>query len=294
MKLRAPGPRPILLAAVRPNEGVRAWYREKLQGLITGMHHDAIKTLARIYKKKPPHALMAKDGSPAYELREAMKAFGREWLMKFKDGSHDLALHFSDEVLKHSDFALKRTLRNAGFSVQFTMTRSMNDAYQAVIGENIGLIKSIPQEYLADVEGMVMRAVQHGRSMDELTKQLGDLVSLKRKPGETDHSLLARTKRRAAFIARDQNNKATAVFNRVRKLGLGIDQSVWVHTLASKNPRVSHEAMNGETFKTAEGCLDDDMNELVQPGELPNCGCVSRGIIPGLDSETPDDAEASE
>ena len=280
MKLRAPGPKPILLAPVRANLGVQAAYRRQLLALIEAMHKDILRTISRVYKVKPPHALLAKDESPAAALRKAMKDLGREWSKKFASGSEHLAAHFADEALKHSDVALKATLRKAGFGIKFQMTRPMNDSYRAVIGENVGLIKSIPAEHLADVEGLVMRSVQHGRSMKELTAQLEERYGV--------------TKRRAALIARDQNNKATAVMNKVRKLGLGIEKSKWVHTSASKHPRESHEKMNGEVFETAQGCMDEEYGDYVQPGELINCGCVAPGIIPGLDDDPEeDDAEAS-
>jgi len=278
MKLRAPGPKPILLAAVRPNLGIQSWYRTKLLGFIDAMHRDILRVVLRAYKATPPHALMAKDMSPAAAQRAALKALGRKWSKVFKEASDKIATHFADETLKHSDTALKHTLRKAGFAVKFQMTRPMNDAYRAVIGENVGLIKSIPSQHLADVEGMVMRSVQHGHDMGDLAKDLQDRYGV--------------TRRRAALIARDQNAKATAVMNKVRKLGLGIEKSKWVHTTASKNPRESHEAMNGEIFDTAEGCFDDEYGDFIQPGELINCGCVAMGIIPGIDDdEIPDGGE---
>lgn len=279
MRLRAPGPKPILIPGVRPNLGVEAWYRKKLQDGVESMHKDILRTVTRVFKANRPHALMAKDASPAADLRKAMKDLGARWSKKFRESADAIAKHFADEALKHNDQALKGTLRKAGFGVKFQMTRPMNDAYRAVIGENVGLIKSIPSQHLADVEGMVMRSVQHGRDLGSLSKDLQDRFGV--------------TKRRAALIARDQNAKATAVMNKVRKLGLGIEKSQWQHTLASKHPRESHEDMNGFVFKTAEGCFDKEYGDFVQPGELINCGCIAPGIIPGLDDEPEDEAEAS-
>jgi hypothetical protein len=36
---------------------------------------------------------------------------------------------------------------NAGFTVEFKMTSQMNNALQATIAENVGLIRSIPEKY---------------------------------------------------------------------------------------------------------------------------------------------------
>ncbi|WP_257785984.1 hypothetical protein [Burkholderia ubonensis] len=38
------------------------------------------------------------------------------------------------------------------------------------------------------------------------------------------------TKRRAAFIAHNQNSKATATITRVRQEGLGITEAIWLHS----------------------------------------------------------------
>ena len=271
MKLRAPGPKPIRIAGVRPNEGVKADYRKRLLALIDAMHKDVLRAVSRAYKATPPHALLAKDASPAAANRAVTKALARKWGKTFADAADKIAAHFADEVLKHNDFALNRTLRDAGFSVKFQTTRSMNDAYQAVRHENVGLIKSIPQQHLNDVEGMVQRSVQHGHDMGQLSKDLQARYEV--------------TKRRAALIARDQNAKATAVMNKVRKLDLGIKKSRWIHTAASKHPRESHEDMNGVVFDTAEGCFDKKYGDFVQPAELIECGCIAEGIIPGMDDD---------
>lgn len=277
MKLRAPGAKPIKLAPVRANLGVQMAYRKKLLGLIEAMHKDIVRTLTSVFKA---HPRLAADASPAVAAAKAMRRLRRTWQQRFNEGSRSLAAHFADETRKHSDMALQTTLRKAGFSVKFQMTHPMNDAYQAVLHENVGLIRSIPTQHLHDVEGLVMRSVQHGRSLGDLSEQLQDRFGV--------------TKRRAALIARDQNNKATAVMNKIRKLGLGIDKSQWVHTTASKDPRESHEAMHGEIFDTAEGCFDSEEGDFVQPGELINCGCVAMGIIPGLDDDPEEEGEGEQ
>lgn len=279
MKLRAPGPKAIRVAAVGPNLGVKAAYQKRLVALIEAMHKDILRAVSKAWAANPPHALLAKDASPASDGRKVVAALRRRWTKRFKDGADTLAKHFTDDTLRHQDVALQSALRKAGFSVKFQATRPMNDAYQAVRHEQVHLIKSIPAQHLDDVEGLVLRSVQHGHDMGQLSKDLQERYEI--------------TKRRAALIARDQNNKATAVFNRVRKLDLGIVKSRWIHTQASKNPRDSHEDMardDGGIFDTAVGCYDKEYGDFVQPGELINCGCIAEGVIPGLGEEDGDEA----
>ena len=90
------------------------------------------------------------------------------------------------------------------------------------------------------------------------------------------------TKRRAAFIALDQNNKATATFHRVRQIELGL-KATWLHSAGGKVPRPSHKANTGKEYDPAKGWFDPDEKVWCWPGILPRCRCVSRSVVPGLE-----------
>ena len=155
--------------------------------------------------------------------------------------------------------------------MRFTLTRAANDVLQATTGANVALIKSIAQQHLADVEGLVMRSVAAGRDLGTLAKEI-----------EARYGV---TKRRAALISRHQNNLATATITRVRQESLGIKQAVWVHSHAGAHPRPSHVTAGAEkvVYDVATGWFDPDEGKYIRPGELINCRCVSRPIIPGFD-----------
>ncbi|MNL73442.1 Phage Mu protein F like protein [compost metagenome] len=89
------------------------------------------------------------------------------------------------------------------------------------------------------------------------------------------------TKRRAALIARDQNNKATAAITRVRQQGLGIKQAKWMHSRGGKKPRQSHVEANGQLYDVDKGMYID--GAWIRPGELINCRCVAQSVIPGFE-----------
>jgi uncharacterized protein with gpF-like domain len=91
-------------------------------------------------------------------------------------------------------------------------------------------------------------------------------------------ALYPKAANRAVLIARDQSNKANGVVIRARRLELGISEAIWMHSHAGKVPRPDHVAANGRRFKVAEGCLIS--GEYIQPGELINCRCTSRAVLP--------------
>ena len=253
-----------MLDPVRPNAGLRAAYQRKLESRIEAMVRSVGFWLKAAYRANEPE--MAQDASPAMELRAAVRRMARRWQRDFDKLAPELAEYFARAAADRSDAQLMAMLKNRGMAVRFKATAAQNDAYQAVIGENISLIKSIPQQYMTQVEGSVMRAVQAGRDLDTLTKELAQ------------HSGV--TVRRAAFIARDQNNKATAVYNRVRQKELGIKEAIWMHSAGGKTPRPEHVAFSGQRYDIEKGAFLE--GKWTWPGHEINCRCVSKSVIPGF------------
>ena len=279
-KLVSPTGKDILLRPVRANAGVEAAYKKQLDRWIDAMHKSLTWWITAQYRANPPMSLAQdaglesfRDGSPANAMRRAIHRMSRRWLKAFDKGADDLAKYFVDKAAGATDVQLKDILKKAGFTIQFKTTAEVNNAMQAAIGENVGLIKSIGSEHLSQVEGLVMRHMQTGRDLGALTKDLTERYDI--------------TKRRAAFISKDQANKMTAVINRTRQAELGITQARWKHSGAGRHPRISHLAAGrdnggkGKLYDVAKGCEID--GEYIWPGQLPNCRCTSQSVIPGLE-----------
>lgn len=256
---------PIELRAVRPSAAVRAAYQARLDREIAEMHRSIVYWVSARYRANTPE--IALDASPARELRAAMRKLGRRWLSKFDDLAPKLAQYFATAAGERVDGELSKMLRDAGFTVKFKMTKAQNDAYQAVIGENVGLIKSVAQKHLTDVEGAVMRSVQEGRDLATLTKTLQENYGV--------------TRRRAETIARSQNNMATATLTRTRQKELGIRKAKWLHSAGGRKPRPEHVAFSGKLYEIDKGAFLE--GKWTWPGREINCRCVSVPIVPGFD-----------
>lgn len=263
-RLVSPTGRPIELSPAHANAGVHANYRKRIDRLVDEMDRSLIYWLSSAYRNSG--VVVAMDATPANEMRDAMRKMAKRWQKKFDQGAKDLAAWFAQSAGARSDAVLDAALKKAGFTVPFTMTASMRNAYDAVIGEQVGLIRSIASQHLTRVETLVMQSVAQGRKLDVLTKQLAEAYDV--------------TKRRAALIARDQNNKATATFNRTRRLDLGITHARWKHSAAGKVPRPSHVKANGEIYEIAKGMYLD--GKWTWPGHEINCRCFDTPVIPGF------------
>lgn len=266
-KLVAPTAKPITLKPIRPNAGIQAAYRKRLNALIDEMNNSILYWVSATYKANEPESL-AQDASPAKELRKTMKKMTQRWQSKFDEGTENLAEWFAQKTKDYADGSLKGILKESGFSVEFRMTAPMNDAYQAIIGENVGLIRSIAAKNLTNVETMVMQSVQLGRDLGTLSDNLQKTFGV--------------TKRRAALISRDQCNKATATITKTRQLGLGITQAKWRHSSAGKEPRPEHVHFDGELYDVAEGMWSKVDGQYIWPGTAINCRCTSAPVIAGF------------
>lgn len=258
----------IVLAPVRPNLGIEVEYRKKLYALIDAMARSAEYWIAAAYRKNEP--VLAQDETPAETLRKQVDKLKRQWFKRFDEASDDLAKWFAQSAAQRSSASLKSILKRGGFTVELKLTSAVRDVVQASVAENVALIKSIPQNYFTQIEGSVMRSVTAGRDLAQLTDELQQHYGV--------------TRRRAALIARDQNNKATAAVTRARQQDAGIKEAIWVHSGGGKHPRKSHLKAGRDRvrYQVAEGWFDPEVQKRIWPGELINCRCVARAVVKGF------------
>lgn len=275
-KLVAPTAKPIHLTALHPNEGVEAAYKRKLQDLIAEMSASVIYWTRAAWRKDNP--LMAQDATTAISdnhgrvlthLRKTMTRLSAHWTKRFDDLGPELAKVFVDGATAHTDMAFSASLAKAGFSVKFKPTPGSMEAFQAVLHENVGLIKSIPAQYLQSVEGDVWRCVSGGYDLKTLTDTLQDRYGV--------------THRRAALISRDQSSKASAIIENTRRKELGITQAIWQHSGGGHVPRPLHVKAGRDklVFDLDKGAYID--GKWILPGTEINCRCTSRAIVPGFE-----------
>lgn len=262
----------MALSPIRPAAPARIKYQKKLDALIEEMAGSFIYWLRAEYRAEAPATVeLAQDASASRLLQAAFDKLQTRWLRRFDELAPKMAEWFVAGSKARVDGTMARDLRQGGFTVKFKMTAAMRDAYNAVLDENVGLIKSIAEQHMTGVRTVLMQSVQNGRDLQHLTEQLEKRTGI--------------TKRRAAFIARDQNNKATAVMVRTRALELGVTQARWVHSAGGKTPRPEHVKAGRDklVFDLAKGHDFNNGEGVVWPGTAINCRCVAVPIVPGFE-----------
>lgn len=266
-RLVSPTGRRKVLGAVHASAGLRAAYQRRLDAQIARMGRAVARQMAAIWRRNPPE--LAQDASTATELHEAIDRLRREWEGRFAELADGFGRKVARDGTAHADHAFAAQLRKAGFTVRFKLTKAASEVMQASIVENVALIKSIPEAYFTQVQSIVTEGVRVGRDMHIIASKLEEQLGV--------------TKRRAATIARDQTNKASASILRVRQQEVGITHAIWLHSSGGRKPRPEHVKMDGKTYEVAKGAWDKDEQAWVWPGQLINCRCVSRAIVPGLE-----------
>lgn len=258
---------------IRPNAGTAARYEQQLARYVDLMASDAQHRFAR------PYSELAQDASPMSGLRAAVRTWARRWQRDFDALAPRLARWFAEQAAENvdrqmradaaSNEGLRVLLRRHGFTVRFKTTAAQREVLQAVAAEQASLISSIPEQHTAAVEGLIMRSVSTGRDLATLAQGL-----------QKQHGM---TKRRAARIALQANNAATAAFQRQRQLELGLTTGIWMHSAGGRVPRPTHVAHSGREYSIRDGIVLDPSEGTVWPGTAIRCRCVGGAKIPGWD-----------
>ena len=222
-------------------------------------------------KVDPP--VLAQDSTPSEQMREEVNRLFEQWQARFDETGPKVAEEFVKGQFRGTDAAMRMALRDAGWSIEFTMTPAMRDAFEASLAENVGLIRSIPAQYMQEVEGIVMRNYSAGRDLKSMVAEIRGRYKV--------------ASNKAWLISRDQSNKANSVVQRARQKELGITEGVWLHSHAGRTPRPTHVAMNHKRYSIEKGMWDSAVQKYVFPGEEINCRCVGRSVLPWTPTEQP-------
>jgi uncharacterized protein with gpF-like domain len=262
------------------NAALELRYKRELDKLVKTMTLETNKKLRKLFKddtakafikqQKQAIALDANLGSQAKKIMNYLtNKFTRLFALK--------ATNLAEQMLNGAEMTSKTALHGSlkelsgGLSLKTgIIPKGYEDIGKAIIAENVSLIKSIPEKYLGDVTGSVMRSITTGKGMADLVPEILKYDG--------------QTYRKAKLIALDQTRKAYQTINKQKLVALGVKRFEWKHTRGSVSPRESHEKISGHIFtfenleaeQTALGVPERDRG---LPGYPVSCRCVIRPII---------------
>lgn len=256
---------------LRVSVGIEARYVAALNKAIDVMVRETKKAIAEIDDVAEDGAM---DASTASQARIVMNALSRKFNKMFAQLATPVAQKMVSEADKNSAATLKASVTEMTGSYALKtdiLTTELNDIITASVAVNVDLIKRVPQKYLDQVKGDVLRSIQSGRGT-------ADLVPALEKQGVT-------VKNWAHNVALDQTRKAYNAINAGRMEALGLDDYEWIHSGGSNHPRSYHKnVLNGTMCKLSDPPViqkaEGSQREVRgKPGDLPFCRCIMRPVI---------------
>ena len=264
------------------NAALQEKYEAQLRKLVSQMTKETLSEITKLFKQpiaktyfkeQKEAGTIAQDASLSSQARILMNSLTDKFSQLFGKKSKDFAENMLNGQIKVSKTTLFTSLKklSGGLSLKTgVVPKGMEDVSKAIIEENVSLIKSIPEQYLKDVTGSVMRSITTGRGIADLVPQIQKYA------GVVD--------RRTRNIALDQTRKAYNAINKQRMQAIGVKQFEWIHSGGGQHPRESHLKMDGKIFNFAtlykeQEALNVPKADQGIPGEAINCRCTMVPVI---------------
>jgi len=137
------------------------------------------------------------------------------------------------------------------------------------VSRNVQLIKTLPEQYLSQVETIVTNGVSSGLRYSEIEKQI------MAKTGSATSKLAGRIK----TIARNEIQTINSQINLRRASSLGIKKGIY-ETSDDERVRPCHAELDGVEYDLAKGAWSKSCGKFIQPGITDiNCRCSFSPLI---------------
>lgn len=153
--------------------------------------------------------------------------------------------------------------------------KALEPRVASFVEENVSLIKTIPNRFFEELEGIVRRGIESGQSTRKMTAQIMDRYKV--------------SKGVARRIARDQTNKFNGRLTEERQRQAGVGRYTWSSANDSRvrgrpggkypKARPSHWALNGKVFSWDKPPVSGVKGERQHPGEPIECRCVALPVL---------------
>ena len=262
------------------NAGTQQRYVVALKKLLKQMVKETKKQVIKLFEGGTSEEFFEKqkmaaamDASLSSQARILMNFLTSKFDRLFKLKAKSLSEEMLKSTFKVSETSLRASLKelSVGFALKTgVVTPGTEDIATAIIAENVSLIKSIPQQYLKNVTGAVMRSITTGNGLLTL------IPEIQKYSGQSN--------RRVKNLALDQTRKAYNSINKQRMQAVGVKQFEWRHSGGGQKPRDSHlkiagHIFNFENLEKQQEALGVPKKDQGIPGYPINCRCTMLPVI---------------
>lgn len=252
-------------------------YQAQLDRLISQMQREYNLEIRKLFRQHADEeSALAMDASLASQARILFNSLGNKWAKLFASRAAGMTEHMIDGASMASKRSLGESLKqiSGGITIKVPeMPAALQEQVTAATAENVGLIKSISQQYHERISQLVLRsAATGGKGAAEIFEQIRHYDGL--------------TEKRAKLIAVDQTRKITTTMNVERAKSVGMKRWEWVHSGGSADPRKLHMDYDGKIFDYDKPpIIDGRTGERGYPGQAINCRCTMVPVLELGDAE---------
>ena len=270
------------LRALESNRGLAIAAGKRIRAIVNQFEKaykkEALKIAAKYCKNEVQDAAISVVPS---ELEIALAALAAKQSMGMGSNAKQVSRWYCRQLLRNISADQKRALKKAGIStawlkqkwtVQIVRGQYVAPSVAAKIPEqveaNAALITKLCERSAQKVQNAIAEGISKGYNLSRLTEKINSLENM--------------DEARAARVALDQSCKLNQFIQVENSKALGVKEGIWVHVPGQYESRASHMKMNGKKFDLEKGMYDPDVEDYVQPGELPYCRCCFKAILPGF------------
>ena len=270
------------LRALESNRGLAIAAGKRIRAIVNQFEKaykkEALRIAAKYCKNEVQDAAISVVPS---ELEIALAALAAKQSMGLGSNAKQVSRWYCRQLLRNISADQKRALKKAGIStawlkqkwtVQIVRGQYVAPSVAAKIPEqveaNAALITKLCERSAQKVQNAIAEGISKGYNLSRLTEKINSLENM--------------DEARAARVALDQSCKLNQFIQVENSKALGVKEGIWVHVPGQYESRASHMKMNGKKFDLEKGMYDPDVEDYIQPGELPYCRCCFKAILPGF------------
>lgn len=180
-----------------------------------------------------------------------------------------------DKIEAMAHLTRKLTIREWKKAVKATLGIDLLDDYytgelyremmERWVDENVGLIKTIPQNSLGKMKRIVLEGYKKGETTTSIVKKIQRTYGVDR--------------RHAQLLARDQIAKLNSNITQRQQLDAGVREYIW-STSGDSRVRDDHKRLNNKRFRWDDPpVVDKRTGRRCHPGEDYQCRCVALAVF---------------
>jgi len=260
-------PKPVELSKATGIE-----YNALLQKLVREIKKDVNQLLPLLRDLAPEYqtdsTTVTNDGYVT-EITSALRRLLDKWSSpEFRSVANRMASKFVRTANTVNGKRFSKSMKSFGIDI-FGDDPSLQEYVDASIFDNTRLITSIPEQYLTQVESIVMTNVRAGGRPSSIAKQLQKQFDI--------------TENRAKLIARDQTAKINGDLNKKRQIATGFEYFEWIDS-GDERVRDRHDFISDKVTAYGKGIYRWDNPPLsdqgvpIIPGQDFQCRCIGRPV----------------